>query len=128
MLDRFDAGPGVLPVVDDGQQLLGIVSLDEAFIASNSPELRPLLLAADLMRTQVVPLTPDDSLDRALELFVENDLRALPIVDTRSAPRAAGDDQPHGSGQRLPAARPCAGRDSSPNRRANECGPLSSPR
>jgi CBS domain-containing protein len=43
--------------------------------------LKPLILAEDLMRTDVRPLTPDDTLDRALELFVENDLLALPVVD-----------------------------------------------
>jgi CBS-domain-containing membrane protein len=33
------------------------------------------------MRTDIRPLQQDDSLDRAQELFVENDLLALPIVD-----------------------------------------------
>ena len=32
------------------------------------------------MRSDIRPLTPDDTLDRALELFVENDVMALPIV------------------------------------------------
>ena len=34
-----------------------------------------------MMRSEVRPLTPEDTLDRALELFVENDVMALPIVD-----------------------------------------------
>jgi CIC family chloride channel protein len=82
VLDRFDEKAGaVLPVVDGDNRLVGVVNLDEVFIASHAPELRPLILTADLMRTNVVPLSPSDSLDRALELFVENDLRALPIVN-----------------------------------------------
>ena len=82
VLDRFDEGTAtVLPVVDDDNRLLGVVNLDEVFLASHAPELRSLILATDLMRSRVVPLTPSNSLDRALELFVENDLRALPIVD-----------------------------------------------
>jgi CBS domain-containing protein len=32
------------------------------------------------MRSDVQPLTPDDTVDRALELFVENDILSLPIV------------------------------------------------
>ena len=36
------------------------------------------------MRTDIRPLTPDDTLDRALELFVENDLLALPVVNDLS--------------------------------------------
>ena len=38
------------------------------------------MLAEDLMRGDVQPLTPDDTLDRALELCVENDLLTLPVV------------------------------------------------
>ena len=33
------------------------------------------------MRTDVTPLHADDRLDRAVELFVENDLVVLPVVD-----------------------------------------------
>jgi CBS-domain-containing membrane protein len=37
-----------------------------------------------MMRTDVTPLVPEDHLDRALELFVESDLLALPVVDSYS--------------------------------------------
>jgi CBS-domain-containing membrane protein len=43
--------------------------------------LKPLIVAEDLMRSDIQPLTPDDTLDRAQELFVENDLMTLPIVN-----------------------------------------------
>jgi CBS domain-containing protein len=33
------------------------------------------------MRPGVQPLTPEDRLDRAMELFIEQDLLALPVVD-----------------------------------------------
>ncbi len=46
-----------------------------------------LVVAADLMRTDVTPLHPDDRLDWALELFVENDLLALPVVDEQRPER-----------------------------------------
>ncbi len=70
-----------LPVVDAAGRLLGVVTLEEAMIATQSPHLRSLVVAADLMRGGVTPLRPDDPLDRALELFVESDLLALPVVD-----------------------------------------------
>jgi CBS domain-containing protein len=38
-------------------------------------------LAADLMRSDVDALHLEDRVDRALELFVENDLTALPVID-----------------------------------------------
>jgi chloride channel protein, CIC family len=70
-----------LPVVDGENRLLGVLSLDEAHLAAQSPHSRSMILAADLMRTDVDPLQLHDRVDRALELFVENDLTALPVVD-----------------------------------------------
>jgi chloride channel protein, CIC family len=70
-----------LPVTDLDGRLVGVISLEEVLLASGLPNLRSLALAADLMRDNVVPLRPDDRLDRALELFVESDLLALPVVD-----------------------------------------------
>jgi CIC family chloride channel protein len=70
-----------LPVVDKEGRYLGHVSLEEVHLASVSPNLQPLVVAADLMRTDVRPLTPEDTLDRALELFVESDRLALAVVD-----------------------------------------------
>ena len=49
-----------------------------------------MVLAEDLMRSDVRPLTPDDTLDRALELFVENDLLALPVVDDLKTRKVVG--------------------------------------
>jgi CBS domain-containing protein len=70
-----------LPVVDAEKRLLGVLALDEAHLAAQSTHSRSMILAADLMRTDVEPLHLDDRVDRALELFVENDLTALPVVD-----------------------------------------------
>jgi len=81
VLDRLSSAPyEVLPVVDVHSRLLGVVSHEEVHLASGEPALKPLVLAEDLMRVDVRPLTPDSTLDHALELFVENDLVALPVV------------------------------------------------
>jgi CIC family chloride channel protein len=91
VLDRFsNLGYPVLPVVDKRQRLLGVIDLEEVHLASQAPNARPLLVAADLMWSDVRPLCPDDQLDRALELFVENDLLALPIVDDLHERRVVG--------------------------------------
>jgi CIC family chloride channel protein len=84
------AAYSVLPVVDDGSRLLGVVVLDEVYLASQSPHVRPWVLAADLMRSEVTPLQPGDRLDRAQELFVQNDLRALPVVEDLAGRRVLG--------------------------------------
>ena len=81
VLDRLDGSLyPVLPVVDHNNQLLGVVDLEEAHQAAHAGDLGPLVVAADLMQADVRPLTPEDTLDRALELFIENDLLALPII------------------------------------------------
>jgi CBS domain-containing protein len=80
----------VLPVLDAEKRLLGMVSLEEVHLAALSPHLRPLVLATDLMRSDVTPLRRDDRLDRAVELFAENDLMALPVVDGSADRRVVG--------------------------------------
>ncbi|MBN2581263.1 MAG: chloride channel protein [Pirellulales bacterium] len=72
----------VLPVVAEADRLLGLVDLEELHLASQSAHATQLILVADMMLTDIHPLHPDDTLDRALELFVDNDLQALPIVET----------------------------------------------
>jgi CIC family chloride channel protein len=91
VIDRLsDAAFPVLPVVDGDGRLLGVVNLEEVHLASQAPALAHLVLAADLMRSDVRPLRPEDTLDRALELFVENDLLALPVVDDLDGRRVIG--------------------------------------
>lgn len=79
-----------LPVVDPEDRLLGVVNLDEVLLASQLPSLTTLVLAEDLMRGDIQPLTPSDTLDRALELFVENDLLVLPVVNDSEQRRVVG--------------------------------------
>jgi CIC family chloride channel protein len=71
----------VLPVVDDEGRLLGVVNLEDAHVASLAPHMQPFVLAEDVMRTDVTPLTPDDSIEEAMQTFVELDLLALPVVN-----------------------------------------------
>jgi CIC family chloride channel protein len=82
IIDRLSTTPfQSLPVTEEDGRLVGVVSLSEIHLAAQSPNVRSMVVAADLMRTDVVPLQPDYRLDRALELFVENDMLALPVVD-----------------------------------------------
>lgn len=85
-----ETSSSVLPVVNDVGRLLGVINLEEAYLVSQSPTLGPLVLAADMMLSQVQPLTPDDTLDRAQELFIENDLLALPVVNNLEQRKVVG--------------------------------------
>lgn len=79
-----------LPVTDPENHLLGVISIEEVYRTSQYPHLDSLILATDLMRTNVTPLKPEDRLDRALELFAESDLLALPVVDGSPEGRVIG--------------------------------------
>ena len=70
-----------LPVVGPDHSLLGVVVLDELHLALKAENAGSWLLAADLMRSDIRPLHPDDRLDLGMQLFAESDLLALPVVD-----------------------------------------------
>jgi len=91
VVDRLTTTPyEVLPVVDAEDRLQGVIGVEEVHPTSNEPALKYLVLAEDLMRVDVRPLTPDSTLDHALELFVESDLSALPVVNDLQQRRVIG--------------------------------------
>jgi CIC family chloride channel protein len=91
VIDRLGAsGLPVVPVVNEVNRLQGVVVLDEVHLATQGGTAGMWLLAADLMRPAVTPLVPDDRLDQAMELFVEQDLLALPVVDDHKERRVVG--------------------------------------
>jgi CIC family chloride channel protein len=87
-----DNPQGILPVVDDGGRLEGIISVEEVFAALQMVDDGDgaLVIAADLVRVKVTPLVPQDSVDRAMELFVVNDLLELPVVADLNALNVVG--------------------------------------
>jgi len=90
VIERLSNSPvQSLPVIDSEGRLVGVVTVEEVLLASQSPHLRALLVAMDLMRT-VVPLLPDDPLDQAMEQFAESDLLALPVVESAASKRVLG--------------------------------------
>jgi CIC family chloride channel protein len=91
IIERLGSTPfSALPVSDEEGRLLGVVCLEQVHLATRLPNLRPMVLAADLMRADVEPLHPNDRLDHALELFVENNLLELPVVDDTPQKRLLG--------------------------------------
>jgi CBS domain-containing protein len=90
VIERLNRSPfQAVPVIDADGRLLGVVTVEEVLLASQSPHLRSLLVAMDLTR-EVIPLTPEDPLDQAMELFVESDLLALPVVEGPGSHRVLG--------------------------------------
>ncbi len=90
VIEQLNSSPfQAVPVLDADGGLAGVVTVEEVLLASQSPHLRALLVAMDLMR-QVTPLRPDDPLDQAMELFVESDLLALPVIEDPGSQRVLG--------------------------------------
>jgi CIC family chloride channel protein len=88
--ERLSRDPhSVLPVTDSDGRLLGVVSLEEVFLSLQLAD-PMLVLAADLMRSDVIPVALNDSIDRAMELFAENDLLELPVVNNGDARQVVG--------------------------------------
>src|SRR6185437_15779354 len=85
-----DSKCNLLPVVNSSEQLLGVVSVDEAFVAAQSPGLEHLIVAEDLMRNDVTPLVMQDRIDQALEEFVEHDVLELPVLENQASRRLVG--------------------------------------
>jgi len=92
VIERLENTPyTILPVTNEEGFLLGVVSLEQVYMAIRLPDrLRPIVLATDLMRTDVIPLRAGDPLDHALELLVENNLLELPVVDESPQQRVIG--------------------------------------
>jgi CIC family chloride channel protein len=80
----------LLPVVNESEQLLGVVSVEEALLAMQSPGLEQLIVAVDLMRNDVTPLVLQDRIDRALEEFAEHDVLELPVLESMGTRRLVG--------------------------------------
>ena len=85
-----------LPVVDDKGVLLGIVSERDLLYASPSPatslsmwEVNYLLSKIKvnrLMSTSVISTRPDETIEAAAQLLVENKIGGLPVVDEENRP------------------------------------------
>ena len=91
VVSKFDREAySVLPVVSTDNTLLGVVVLDELHLAVKAENAGSWFLAADLMRSDVRPLHPDDRLDIGMQLFAEHDLPVFPVVDGSPQNRVIG--------------------------------------
>ncbi len=91
VLSRMSNDPHtVLPVTDADGKLLGVVSLEEVYLATQILDAPSVILIADLMRSDVVPLRFSDTIDHAMELFAEHELLELPVIDENDSERVVG--------------------------------------
>jgi CIC family chloride channel protein len=71
----------VFPVLDPGDALIGMITLDDLTVLASEPELPgALITAADIMRPPIA-LRDHDTLRHAYDRMVSSGLRELPVVD-----------------------------------------------
>ena len=78
-------------IVDDGKRLLGVVALQDITAALLAPAAHDEATLARLLRRDFLHLvTPDMSLDQALQHFLQHQGERLPIVRTLADPELLG--------------------------------------
>jgi len=73
-----------IPVIDNYGGLVGIVSASD--IARTNPDKYATITVDKIMKTKLIVVHPDDSLNKALQTMTQHDIRHLPVVK-RDKPR-----------------------------------------
>ena len=74
---------GVLPVLEDGSQLVGVVTDRDLFIALGTRDRRPSEVRVDeVMHRQPAICTPNDEVRNALKTMAAEHIHRLPVVDS----------------------------------------------
>jgi CBS domain-containing protein len=73
---------GVIPVVDEAEQLIGMLTDRDICVAvGTSRKLASQLVAGDLVNPDVVATHPWEDLEQALQLMAQRRVRRLPVID-----------------------------------------------
>ena len=78
------------PVVDADDRLVGIFSSDDVRAYLYDDVLWQIAIARDVMRTDVVTVTPDDDLNTALRYLTALNLDEIPVVDAEDGGHVLG--------------------------------------
>ncbi len=77
---------GEIPVVDESGRPKGVVTDRDIACRAVAEGRDPRQTAArDVMSTPVITVTPEDGVERSLELMEQNQVRRLPVVDESGA-------------------------------------------
>jgi CIC family chloride channel protein len=91
LLDKIVVGESFyLPVVDSGDMLSGIVSLQDVKSVLFEEDLKGLIKVKFLLSKNVIVLTPNDNLNTAIEKFAIKDIGELPVVDFQNRRKVVG--------------------------------------
>jgi len=78
----WDGDCGVLPVLKDGKEIVGVVTDRDICMGAAMRDRNPTAISVEEVMTGVVySVTPDDDVTHALEAMREHRVRRLPVVD-----------------------------------------------
>ena len=79
----WDSDCGVLPVLKDGQEVIGLITDRDICIAMAMRDCNPAAVSAEEVITGAVyAVTPEDDVNQALQLMQEHKVRRLPVVSS----------------------------------------------
>ena len=71
-----------LPIVNDGGQLIGILSNRDMLVATNTPaNVDGLRWASHIMTPDPITITPEHSATQAATLLIQHRIGCLPVID-----------------------------------------------
>lgn len=77
-----DLNVGIIPVVNDQGNLLGVITDRDITIRVAAAGLNPFETSVqDFLSPNVVTVSPDDSVDKARQLMGDKQIRRLPVLD-----------------------------------------------
>jgi CBS domain-containing protein len=77
----WDADCGIVPVVDDGGHVMGVITDRDICIAVGTRDLAPAeIRASDMVRGHVISCRPEDDVQTALKLMKQHRVRRLPVT------------------------------------------------
>lgn len=73
---------GVLPVIKDGQRVVGLITDRDICMAAAMRDRNPSGISVEeVMTGQVYAVEPEDNLDQALKVMQEHQIRRLPVIN-----------------------------------------------
>ena len=79
----WDNDCGVLPVIKDGRKVIGMITDRDVCMAIAMRDTNPSSVSIEeVMTGQVHSVTPDDTVERALETMQTRKVRRLPVVNS----------------------------------------------
>ena len=73
---------GVLPIIKDGQKVVGLITDRDICMASAMRDRNPSGISVEeVMTRQVYAVKPEDNIDRALQVMQEHQIRRLPVIN-----------------------------------------------